>query len=183
MENDNTQPPEPEIEVAGSLSDPMTQARLQAVAKAKAPKGIKARHLVKTTETIKVATAFGATSKEIEVEKTVEKTLVGEQDKTVSDTPTEDAMDAEVRAKLITSGCPESELDKRVEEARKLRNALKGLGWSEDIKKTSSADDKFIEVVDENGQPMSDGSGATVNPDAGANGVRIKFTSKPRVQE
>lgn len=176
MENENTNTPEPEIDVAGSINDPMTQARLQAVAKAKAPKGIKARHKVETTETIKVATAFGATSKEIVVEKTIEKTLVGEQDKTVSDVPTEDAMDAEVRAKLVESGCPESEIDKRVADARKLRLMLKGQ-WSDDIKKTSSADDKFIE-----GLP-TDGNVATVNPDAGANGVRIKFTSKPRVKE
>lgn len=173
MENENTQSSPDQTEVSGSIADPLTQERLLAVAKGKKPKGIKARHVIKTTETVKVASAFGTVNKEVEVEKVVEKTLVGEQEKVTAEAPTEDQQDAELRAKLVANGTPEAEIEAKLAEAKEVREKLKSL-WSTDISKTSAQDDRYI-----SGLPV-DGNGASVNTDAGDSGVRIKFTSKPR---
>lgn len=179
MENNETQPSElptqskSQANVTGSLSDPMTLQRLQAVAKAHKPKGIKAKHVIKTTETVKVASAFGVVSKEVEVEKVVEKTLVGEQKTITTQTPTEAEQDAILRAKLVENGTPEDQIETKLAEAKKVRETLKSL-WATDISKTSAVNDRYID-----GLP-TDGHGVAVNPESGDSGVRMSFKGKPR---
>lgn len=174
MENEkqenNVSPETPVTEVVGSVDDVLVQERLKAVSKAKKG-GIKTRHVVQSTETVKVATAFGATTKEIQVEKVIEKTLVGKQENVTAENLTEEQHDAAVRAKLVSNGTPEDQIEAKIAEAREIRQKLSGL-WSDNIKKTSSADDRYID-----GLP-NDGSGATILSDAGDSGVRIRFTSK-----
>ncbi len=165
MENQNDQNPV-HPEVTGEIIDPHTQQRLVAVAKAKKG-GIKSRHKIVTTETVKVATAFGATTKEIQVEKVVEKELKAEDQTSVVVPPPIEEQDAALRANLVFQGVPEDQIETKLAQAKEIREKLKGL-WSTQTSTGYSPDDKYIEGID---------MGTNVNLDAGDSGVRMKFNS------
>lgn len=174
MENEkqeiNDSPETPVTEVAGPMTDQMVQERLAAVAKAaNTPKRsrLKSRHTVEVTETVKVATAFGATNKEI----TVIKEVVPEIPKTEEEKKAalEEELEHQLKQKLGHAAVPVPQ--EKLDKAKEIRNALSSL-WSTNLSQTSSVDDKFIEGV-----PGDSGS-AVVNTEAGQNDVRISFKSK-----
>lgn len=164
MENENK-------EIKDSQNPADEFSTLRAVAKLKAkPKGFKSRHTITTTETIKVATAFGATTQEIQVEKPVE-SLTAEQHEANVKTAHDDALiegttviNQEDGSKTIVSLTPEE-----AEKAKELRDKLASM-WSTDASQTDPNADRYIEGVP---------TGNVVhNPDSGHSGVRMSFKSK-----
>ncbi len=163
MENENT-----EIKDSQPTgTDPFAVERLVAKVKAKPKKTIKSRHIVQSIETVKVATAFGATNKEIVVENEVvpEKPKTDEEKKLAL----EAELDTQLKQKLGDAIVPVDQV--RLDAAKEIRQALSGL-WSTESSPGYSPDDKYIEGI------PTDGATAVENPDAGDSGVRISFKSK-----
>lgn len=173
-------------DTSGKLTDPHVLERLKAVAKS-AKKSIKSRHTVTTTETIKVATAFGATNTEVTVEKEVHSQPKTDEEKKAA---LEAELDAQMKQKLGDAAVPVD--PEKLAKAKEIRDALSSI-WAipglsganpEEAKERTErrqTDDKKYAGADQYIEGVSvDGNGATVNTEAGDSGVRIKFTSKPK---
>lgn len=175
----------PSTDVSGNLNNPHVLERLKAVAKSsKAPKkGIKSRHTVETTETIKVATAFGATNTEVTVQKEAKSEPKTKEEKK---TALEAELDHQMKQKLGDAAVPVD--PEKLAKAKEIREALASI-WAipglpaDEAKERSDrrqTDDKKYAGADQYIEGTSNGNATSVNPEAGDSGVRIKFTSKPK---